>query len=109
MSSNYVDLTGENGSSDDDSSVYYSPERKREKKTPGLRNAPSLPSNSGGGVVSLGSREVSNHAVFFAASSEQRKTPSIYSFYGAGVSSLGSATNVTNSNKGKHYGYVILS
>ena len=99
--SNVIDLTGDDISSDDGSSVNDRPDPKRGKKNPSLQNAPSLLSNSGGAVASVGSREVSYHVTQFAASTGRRKSPAMFSFLGAGVASSGSTTNVANSNKGK--------
>ena len=106
-----IDLTGDNSSSDDGISEEDRPKPKRGRTSADLRNAPSILSNSGGGVASLGSRQVSCSAASFATSSRQRKSPSIFSFYGAGVASSGSVTNVANSNEGKiiSYVYIIIS
>ena len=103
-----IDLTGDNSSSDDGISEEDRPKPKRGRTSADLRNAPSILSNSGGGVASLGSRQVSCSAASFATSSRQRKSPSIFSFYGAGVASSGSVTNVANSNEGKIISYVYV-
>ena len=66
MSSKVVDLTE---LSDDGSSVGGRPEPKRGRLSADLRNAPSKLSNSGGGVASLGSRQVSCTAASFNTSS----------------------------------------
>ena len=46
---NYFDLTGDNSSIDDYSSVDDGPELKRGRRSADLRDAPSILSNSGGG------------------------------------------------------------
>jgi len=63
-----IDLTGDNSSSDG-SSVEDRPKPKRGRMSAELRNAPSILSNSGGGVALLGSRQVSCSAASFNSSS----------------------------------------
>ena len=102
-----IDLTGDDSSSDDGSSVEDRPKPKR-KKSAGLRNAPLILSNSGGGVASLGSRQESYSAAPFATSPGQRKSPSIFSFYGAGVACRARPlmSPIQTSNEGKIISYV---